>query len=508
MGLGLIAQIIIFIFTAISLLAICFVYKFYVKPKVLMGFYEKQGVKSLCFSPFIGKYSLVSKDIVSKGDGFYTIKDFLAQNPDCKYSMTNLADFVCIQIYDPDVIREFYNCKYVVKHKFGVEIFQEFINGIIFAEGEEHTRKRKIISQAFHYQLLQSMIPPLSEIYDEFIDKVRDKKVDDCISMFQDISAESVLRLFFSKSFKDYKYRNKTITENLSDLINCAGQIAKSTEYAFLGKGFLRFGKLLTLKKTAKEIKKIFKEVINNRINSTNLQDLKHKQRKDMMDYLIENQGIDQIESENKITIDTIIEEFITFYAAGLDTTGHTLGMAMYYLSVYQECTKLLAEEIQATIKSQADLTSENIKNMKYLQAFVNEVLRHYTIADQLFMRIATQDIKLGNLKVKKGTILNVGNLENHFDPKYFKNPHQFNPQRWLDGSLDKLPTYIFNPFSAGKNNCIGQHFAQINIKIGLIKFIQSFNFEIDPNYKLVLTFQFLIEPQQPIALTFKSKKL
>nr|ABY59985.1 cytochrome P450 monooxygenase CYP5012A2 [Tetrahymena thermophila] len=502
--MGLILQIIIFILTIISLLALYLVYKFYVKPKILMGFYEKQGVKNLCFYPFIGKYSFVSRDIMLKGDGFYSIKDFLAQNPGCKYSMTNLAEFVCIQLYDPDIIKEFYNCKHIVKHKFGVEIFQEFMNGIVFAEGEEHTRKRKIISQAFHYQLLQSMISPLSEIYDEFIDKVKDKKVDDCISMFQDISGESVLRLFFSKSFKDYKYRNKTMTETLSDLINCAGQMAKSTEYAFLGKGALRFGKLSTLQKTTKDIKKIFKEVITNRIDSTNLDDLKHKQRKDMIDYLIENQGIDKIESENKITIETIIEEFITFYVAGLDTTGHTLGMAMYYLSVYPE----LSEEIKATIKSQADLTSENIKNMKYLQAFVNEVLRHYTIADQLFMRTATQDIQLGNLKIKKGTVLNVGNLENHFDPKYFKDPHQFNPQRWLDGSLDKLPPYIFNPFSAGKNNCIGQHFAQINIKIGLIKFIQSFDFEIDPNYKLILTFQFLIEPVQPIALTFKSKKL
>ncbi|KAL4457019.1 hypothetical protein ABPG74_014657 [Tetrahymena malaccensis] len=506
--MGLIIQIIIFLFTVFSLLALYFVYKFYIKPKVLMGFYEKQGVKNLCFSPFIGKYSFVSRDIASKSDGFYSIKDFLAQNPDCKYSMTNLADFVCVQLYDPDLIKDFYNCKHVVKHKFGVEIFQEFMNGIVFAEGEEHSRKRKIISQAFHYQLLQSMIPPLSEIYDEFIDKIKDKKVDDCISMFQEISAESVLRLFFSKSFKDYKYKNKTITDNLIDLINIAGQLAKSAEYAFLGKTFLRFGKLSALKKTSRDLKKIFKEVITNRINSTNLQDLKHKQRKDMIDYLIENQGIDKIESENKITIDTIIEEFITFYAAGLDTTGHTLGMAIYYLSAYPECTKLLSEEIKATIKSQADLSSDNIKNMKYLQAFVNEVLRHYTIADQLFMRIATQDIKLGNLNVKKGTILNVGILENHFNPKYFKNPYQFNPQRWLDGSLDKLPSYIFNPFSAGKNNCIGQHFAQINIKIGLIKFIQSFDFEIDPNYKLILTFQFLIEPLQPIAIKFNSKKL
>lgn len=42
-----------------------------------------------------------------------------------------------------------------------------------------------------------------------------------------------------------------------------------------------------------------------------------------MVDHLIENNGISKIESENSLTIDAIIEEFMTFYLGGLDTTGN-----------------------------------------------------------------------------------------------------------------------------------------------------------------------------------------
>lgn len=130
--------------------------------------------------------------------------------------------------------------------------------------------------------------------------------------------------------------------------------MAKSVTYALFGSISYRFGKLAKVQKDCKEIKAIFKKIVTDRVNSINLDDLKHKQRKDLVDYLIENQGISKSESENTLTIDTIIEEFMTFYVAGLDTTGkiiiykiinfiflvllgHTLGMILYYLCVFPE---------------------------------------------------------------------------------------------------------------------------------------------------------------------------
>ncbi|EAR99512.2 cytochrome P450 family monooxygenase (macronuclear) [Tetrahymena thermophila SB210] len=505
--MNILIQALLLIAVLLLLMILFFVNKYYIKTRSLMRYYENQGINNSYYFPLVGKYKRMLDSIKEHGDCMHYYKQLLTNQPDCKYTVTNLAHNVCIYFYDLELLNQLYKCSDLVKHQFGVEIFKQVMAGLVFNEGEEHSRKRKILSQAFHYQLLQNMIPQLSQIYEEFFEKIRNKRVSDCIMMGQEIVAESIVRLFFSNSFQGLKFKGKTMTEAVSGIIERVGSMAKSASYALFGKICFSFGQMASVKKDLKQIKEIYKEIITNRINSTNLEELQHKKQKDLIDYLIESKGISKIESEESITIDQIIEEFVTFQVAGLDSSGHTLGMVLYYLCIFPECKQKLVEEIEQTIKTPDDLNTESIKKMKYLGAFVNEVLRYYSVADQIFPRTCNKDIQIGDLIIKKGTQVNVGIIENHYNPKYFKDPHQFNPMRWLDGSLDKLNSYAFNPFSSGKHNCIGQHFAQLEIKVGIIKFLQEFDLELDQDYKFILKFSFLTEPLNPIPITFKSKK-
>lgn len=50
-------------------------------------------------------------------------------------------------------------------------------------------------------------------------------------------------------------------------------------------------------------------------------------------------------------------------------------------------------------------------------------------------------------------------------DEKYFPNPLEFRPERFLrteDNNPDHIENYVYHPFSLGPRNCIGQNFAQV----------------------------------------------
>jgi len=65
-----------------------------------------------------------------------------------------------------------------------------------------------------------------------------------------------------------------------------------------------------------------------------------------------------------------------------------------------------------------------------------------------------------------------------------FPNPLEFKPERFfqdsdiVDTRIDRLAYF---PFSLGPRNCIGQTFAQIEAMILLVKFLQRFDFKLQP---------------------------
>ena len=111
--------------------------------------------------------------------------------------------------------------------------------------------------------------------------------------------------------------------------------------------------------------------------------------------------------------------------------------------------------------------------NADYINGFISEVQRFYNPTASIFFREVTESHYLGKYWIPKGKCLNVSFFENHFNSKFFPKPFEFWPERWYtNGGKDfSESSYAFIPFSAGKRNCIGQHLAQIEIKV-ILQFI------------------------------------
>ena len=79
----------------------------------------------------------------------------------------------------------------------------------------------------------------------------------------------------------------------------------------------------------------------------------------------------------------------------------------------------------------------------------------------------------------KDATVLfNLWNI--HHDERYWDNPHEFNPFRWIDDSKDysRGCNESFLPFSAGRRACIGETMAKTELFLIFTRLVRDFRFE------------------------------
>jgi len=51
------------------------------------------------------------------------------------------------------------------------------------------------------------------------------------------------------------------------------------------------------------------------------------------------------------------VHQLVSFYFAGIDTTGHLISMALYALAEFPNCREKICIELQEVIKCKEDLT-------------------------------------------------------------------------------------------------------------------------------------------------------
>lgn len=186
---------------------------------------------------------------------------------------------------------------------------------------------------------------------------------------------------------------------------------------------------------------------------------------------------------------ENLIDQLMTFLAAGHETTASAMAWAIYLLCVYPEVQSRLREEVRAKLPSPdstATVTSQDIDHMPYLNAVCNEILRYYSPVP-LTLREAAIDTTISGHRIPKGTRVIICPWAINKDEKMWgPSARKFNPDRWMPENGESHNTsggsssnYAFLTFLHGPRSCIGQAFAKAEFAILLATWIGRFQFEL-----------------------------
>ena len=93
--------------------------------------------------------------------------------------------------------------------------------------------------------------------------------------------------------------------------------------------------------------------------------------------------------------------------------------------------------------------------------------------------REAVRECEVGGYRVPRGTQVFVFPWVNHRDPRWFRDPLAFRPERWGEESVSKLPRYAYFPFGGGPRLCIGNYFATMEAVLVLSTIARRFRLRL-----------------------------
>lgn len=172
-------------------------------------------------------------------------------------------------------------------------------------------------------------------------------------------------------------------------------------------------------------------------------------------------------------------------FSAGTDTTATVAEWAMTEILRSPIVKEKLQNEIRGVVGDNQDITEYDLEKMPYLKAVIKETLRLHPPIPLLVPRKAREDVRIMGYDIAAGTMVIINAWAIGRDPVFWEEPEKFNPQRFLDSSIDfKGHDFQLIPFGAGRRGCPGIAFAIANNEIVLANLVRKFDWRFPDGTK------------------------
>ncbi|XP_043264704.1 cytochrome P450 4C1-like [Colletes gigas] len=448
---------------------------------------------------------------------------FMRQLGNRYYPIYRLWSFTVPLVYirHPDDVETILgNPKSIQKSEMYDLLMPWFGTGLLTSGGSKWKVRRKILTPAFHFNVLQQFIDIIIEESERMTNLLKNEGgavVKNLMPFYSEHTLNVICETAMGTSLKDkgrfqHKYRKAVYDMGKVIVYRLIRPWVHSHNiFKFFPQGWHQSRLLKILHGFTDEIiaeRKDYHEKTSGKYltgfnDDPSLKDNSddvgiRKRRLAMLDLLIAAHRNNQIDDKG------IREEVDTFMFEGHDTTAVSLCFTTMLLAEHKEIQAKAREEVKAALEQAGGkITMATLQNVPYLERCIKESLRLYPSVP-FISRTPEMDVRLSNKLVPTETVVNVLIVDVHRDPNYWPNPEVYDPDRFLPENMKGRHPYAYVPFSAGPRNCIGQRFAMLELKTTLLFLLNDFYFEpVDYLRDMDIDVDLVIRPTRPIRTRF-----
>ncbi|KAF1938889.1 cytochrome P450 [Clathrospora elynae] len=393
-------------------------------------------------------------------------------------------------------------------------------NGLLMSEGDEHKYHRKRIAPAFHFRHIKELYPVLWSKSIEFCDVVRaalgerPDKVLDIGHYSTQVTLDIIGLAGLGRDIGSLRNSDDELIKNYEEILE---PTTEKAVYFILHLvlspwviGNLPWKLNRMVKITTGNLKRICTEFVADRKAKMKNEDAESEESCDILSIMIRS---------NDFSDENLVDQLLTFLAAGHETTSSALTWASYLLSLHPTIQTRLREEIHKTIPNPKALSNPTfdianlLENMPYLNGVCNEVLRLFPTIP-VSARVAIRDTTIAGQFIPSGTMSFIVPWAINRNPALWgPDSEDFVPERWIDKDTGRATmnggansNYAFLTFLHGPRSCIGERFARAEMRSLIATFVGSFEMEMaDPGEKVIVGGTITSKPMKGMRLRLKA---
>jgi cytochrome P450 len=163
---------------------------------------------------------------------------------------------------------------------------------------------------------------------------------------------------------------------------------------------------------------------------------------------------------------------------AGEDTTANTIAWMIHLLWRHPAALARATEEVRRVCANPEAPTLDEVAQLDYIDACINETMRLKPVAPQNAMQ-ALRDTTLGDLHVPQGMVVIAVMRRDATSERHVPRAAAFEPERWLSegGPAQQASAVkrISMPFGAGPRICPGRYLALLEMKVAMATLLGRF---------------------------------
>jgi len=349
---------------------------------------------------------------------------------------------------------------------------------------DSHKVQRKLVQPGFHFRRIEGYAQTMADYSQRYLEDWGDSGTRDISDDMFRLTMYIVSKTLFDTDMEDLSNDSNQIGLAIHEF----QRIADSRfNQVFQSPDWLPTPRNLKIKK----IRAVLNETMRTMISKRTDEQGNISERGDLLSMLLNA----EYEDGSKMSEKQLLDELVTLFIAGHETTSNALTWTFYLIAKHPEIQEKLHAELDQVLDDSSPSFGD-LDALTYTEMVIKESMRILPPVWTLNCRQANEEMVLGNYHIPKDKVFFIAPAANHFNPKYFKDPERFDPERFSAENEKKLPRYAYIPFGGGPRVCIGNSFAMMEAKLILATFAQQYKISLDPAQT--------IDPQPQITLSNK----